>query len=344
MISLLLVNFRSAALAAEAVRTARATCSRPLQVVVVDNSCDASEADSLRPIADRLVVSESNRGFAGGINAGRRECEADRIVITNPDVRFREGAIDRMYEALDGAAVSGPALEWDEQGEWRLPPGERSTAVEKLDVVVAGRSMEWRRQRDRRRFLRRAAFWALERATEVSTLSGAVMAVRSADFDAVGGFDERFRLYFEETDFLRRMTALRKRIVYVPAARCHHLYNQSAGQLPQEAAERYAESELRYLEKWNGPFLARAIKRLERPLNAAPPARLSGPLEVERSDVVVEASPLPTFETAAGRLSAGGGVDVPRDVWNAFRGDAIYLRTVVRQTGEVLARYARYRT
>jgi hypothetical protein len=84
MISLLVVNFRSAALAA-ARCAARVTPRRcRCEVVIVDNSGDARETDALRGVADRLVVAEANRGYAGGINLGRRACHGDVIVISNP--------------------------------------------------------------------------------------------------------------------------------------------------------------------------------------------------------------------------------------------------------------------
>jgi GT2 family glycosyltransferase len=344
MISLLVVNYRSAALAAEAIRSARASSSVPLQVVVVDNSEDPAEAAALQGLADRLVISDRNRGYAGGINLGRPACEAETIVISNPDVTFGEGAIDRLHEALGSAAAAGPALFWDSAEKWMLPPGDRSTALEKMDTILAGRSASWREQRERRRILRRVAFWSLRRSRTVQTLSGAVLAVRASDLDVAGGFDERFRLYFEETDFLRRLAAMRKKILYVPAARCRHLFNQSAGQTPELASERYAESELRYLEKWNGPFLARAIKRFERPLEPLPAARLDEPLLIDREGLLIEASPLPAFETAAGHFPERGAVDIPASIWEAFRGNVIHVRTVERQTGKVLASYARYRS
>ena len=56
MISLLIVNYRSAPLAIEAIRTARSSTSQRLHVVVVDNSCDPREAEGLRPHADVLSV------------------------------------------------------------------------------------------------------------------------------------------------------------------------------------------------------------------------------------------------------------------------------------------------
>src|SRR5205814_1570161 len=188
------------------------------------------------------------------------------VIACNPDVAFAAGSIDVLARALaDGAAVAGPALFWDEAHRWLLPPADLRTMREKLDEVLAGRSAKWAAQRDRRRFLRRLRFWSTQQTHAVRALSGAVLAIRADAFDSLGGFDERFALYFEETDFLRRAAERRMRIVHVPAARCRHLYNQSAGQQAELAGKRYAESELRYLEKWNGPFLARLWKSMARP-------------------------------------------------------------------------------
>lgn len=325
MISLLIVNYRSAALAAEAVRTARAASSAPLQVVIVDNSPDPEPLE-----ADIVIVSKTNRGYAGGINDGRKACTGDVIVVANPDVTFAPSSIDRLAAELrDDVAVAGPALFWDEAHQWTLPPGDSHTTLEKLDQVLASRSPRWHQERDRRRFLRRVAFWSLMKTTDVPMLSGAVMAIRAADFDELRGFDERFPLYFEETDFLRRVTQHRKRIVYVPDAKCRHLYNQSAGQVAGEAASKYAQSEMRFLEKWSGPFMARLLKRLER---VPPELRPAGG---NATDVVTEASPDPSFSTAAGHI---GAAELPEEIRRTLR-SPFYLRTVSRDTGLVLATY-----
>ncbi|HEV2720145.1 MAG TPA: glycosyltransferase family 2 protein, partial [Thermoanaerobaculia bacterium] len=242
-VSLLVVNYRSAPLALEAIRSARAGTRAPLQVVVVDNS---AEADALRPAADVFIASERNVGYAAAINRGRRACDGDVIVAANPDVIFAAGAIDELAEA--GAAVAGPALFWDDAHEWFLPPADLHTARDVLGRALATRSRAFARRRERRRIRTRIAFWSLTETTPVRAISGAVMAIRARAFDDAGGFDERFPLYFEENDFLRRV---RGEIVYVPAARVRHLYNQSAGPSP-EAAALYARSEAEYLRKWGG--------------------------------------------------------------------------------------------
>ncbi|HXH92707.1 MAG TPA: glycosyltransferase [Thermoanaerobaculia bacterium] len=332
--SLLLINYRSASLAIDAIRTARASSSQPLQVVAVDNSTDASEARALGPVADVVITAPRNLGYAGGINAGRRACDGDVIIVTNPDVRFGGNAIDALVDA--DAAVAGPALFWDEGYAWRLPPAELHTARQVASRALASRSRAWAFARDRRRFFARVAFWSLAVPSRVHTLSGAVLAIKAKAFDDAQGFDERFQLYFEENDFLRRVAG---DIVYVPAARCHHLYNQSAGESPESAAL-YAQSESQYLRKWGGEF----AKRFERKVPPIAVERLHehGPRTFD-GDVVLEASPLPTFETAAGHFEKGSISDVPDDVWRAYRGNVLYLRAVDRRSGRVLESWAKAR-
>jgi N-acetylglucosaminyl-diphospho-decaprenol L-rhamnosyltransferase len=339
MITLIVVNYRTAAMAVEAIRSARSASSQALEVVVVDNSNDATEASLLRTHCDSLLVSERNRGYAGGINDAMRVSRGDRVVITNPDVLFRADAIDELVRALDDAAVSGPSLFWDEEGKWHLPPGDLATGREMVERAFAGRSPAFREQWDRRRVLRRIAFWSLAATTRVAMLSGAVLAMRRDVFDRLEGFDERFELYFEENDFLRRAAVLRQPIVHVPSARCRHIYNQSAAQVAEEAAVRFAQSELRYLEKWNGPFAARFLRRMIRPLPPidAAPLTATAALPVEPG-MLVEASPLQSFSTAAGHFPEGREVVFPEEVLRSLKGE-LFVRMVDRLSGRTLSTY-----
>lgn len=345
MISLLVVNYRSAALAVEAIRSARAASAQPLQVVVVDNSLDPAEADRLRGAADEVVVPTRNTGYAGGINLGRRSCRGEIFIACNPDVEFAPHAIDALAAALHNidAAVAGPALYWDRAQEWHLPPADDPTLAFKADEILASRIRPWFAWRDRRRFRERVRFWSLATTTAVRSISGAVMAVRARDFDEVGGFDERFELYFEETDFLRRLRRCGKKVLYVPEARCRHLYNQSAGSEAEIAARRYDESQRRFLAKWYGPGAAWLLRKLERAAPAPAGARSDDPLAMGGPGVVIEASPLASFVTAAGSFPRGDRADLPSEVWSSYRSDALYLRAVQKDTGRVLATTVRRR-
>src|SRR6185436_18353213 len=60
-----------------------------------------------------------------------------------------------------------------------------------------------------------------------SAVTGAVMAYRKKVFDEVGGFDERFRIHYNDVDFCLRCIAAGYRIVYTPAATLYHFHNSS---------------------------------------------------------------------------------------------------------------------
>jgi N-acetylglucosaminyl-diphospho-decaprenol L-rhamnosyltransferase len=336
--SLVLVNYRSAALALEAIRTARAATRNPLQVIVVDNSVDSNEAAVLRAHVNILLVAETNLGYGAAVNRARAKCDGEVLLVCNPDVKFDAGSIDVLIEA--DADVAGPALFWDDAFQWFLPPSDLHSSAEAIDAAIASHSVRWRRSRDRQRIRRRMAFWTLVDTTPVAAVSGAVMAIRRSAFDRAGGFDERFHLYFEEIDFQRRMPA--GSVVYVPKARCRHLYNQSAGRSP-DAAAKYARSEMEYLEKWSGRLFAKWVKSFER--EATPPAtlRLTDDIQVDRPGALIEASPLVSFDTAAGHFPRESRVAIPPEVWRAYQGEALYLRIVDRDSARVIATYVKTR-
>ncbi len=162
------------------------------------------------------------------------------------------------------------------------------------------------------------------------------MAIRAAAFDRLGGFDERFRLYFEEIDFQRR---LGRGIVYLPSAKCRHIYNQSAGSSAAAAAE-YARSEAAYFAKWSR--VAQFAKRMERPVvpTRALPLDTSG-LDLERDGILIEASPLPSFDTAAGHFPGSRHVEIPPEVWESYRAETLYLRAIEVHSRAVVGTWAK---
>lgn len=337
--SLIVVNYRSAPLTIDAIRSARAATASPMQVVIVDNSVDPAEAALLRPHGDVLIAPDTNLGYGAAINRARRRCDGDVLIAANADVRFGARCIDHLLQA--DAEVAGPALFWDDAFNWILPPSDLHTAPEVLDAAMASRSPIWERGRDRRRIRKRIRFWSLRNPTAVPAISGAVMTIRRAAFDRLHGFDERFHLYFEEIDFQRR---LGKGIKYVPAAQCRHIYNQSAAASP-DAAQDYASSEQQYLSKWS-PF-ASAAKRWQgvpRRIPAEPERVKGGPvLDAGRSGLLIEASPLESFDTAAGHFPSSAEIRIPSEIWNSFRGSVLYLRAVDLHSLQIVGRWAKAR-
>ena len=332
-ITLVVVNYFSARLTRDAIASARASTSAALHAVVVDNSSDEDERRALESAgADEVIVSPDNAGYAGGANRGVAVATTRVVVVSNPDVVFSEGCIDLLAERIRGdVAVAGPLFHWDAGGKWLLPPADWLDVREKVLRVLASRFAGAARRRARQRLRRRIDFWRRREPGPADALSGAVMALDRRRLEEVGGFDERFALYFEEIDLIRRLRARGGAAWYVPAARCCHLYDQSAGSEPS-SHEKFAASEELYLKRWVP--LARVLGRLERvaahdgsgfaSIEPADPI----PLPDAGREWLVEASPLLSFESAAGCLASGSTIVLPEEIWAGCRSPALYLRVV----------------
>jgi len=334
--SLILVNYRSAALVRQAVESARATTAIDLEIIVVDNSADPEELRALESCgADLVMAAPSNRGYGAGINLGRTRATADILVASNPDVIFRSGCIDLLAQSLEApVGISGPALFWDDGLRWHLPPADKPGFGAALTAMLDSRSSRLMRFSDARRVRRRIAFWTAQAPMLVGALSGAVLAIRRELFDQLGGFDERFFLYFEEHDLIRRAALRGWRSMFVPAARCRHLYNQSARSSP-EALAHFALSERQYAGEGPSERAWAQARRWTRPRESEDVAEGASIQIAGRPDeFLIEASPLPGFETAVGYFPKSRAVSIPPEVWAAYHDPVLYIRTVRRRTGE----------
>src|SRR6202008_1059144 len=88
----------------------------------------------------------------------------------------------------------------------------------------------------------------LTRDADVETISGALMMLSTEAFDAVGGFDEGFRMYFEETDLCRRLRDRGHSVAFCPAAHATHPHGASTRQTSVRPVE-YSLSYVRYFRK-----------------------------------------------------------------------------------------------
>lgn len=331
--SLVIVNYRSWQHTRAAVESARESAGDRLEVVVVDNTCDPAEADELRLIPDvTLLISPENSGYAGGLNQGIAVATGELLFLSNPDIRFERDSLTALADAVTDRTIAGPRFTWDEGGEWNLPPADDMGLLQKLDELAAEHLVSWRRARDRRRMRERVNFWREGRPHSSKMLSGALLAMRRTTFDSVGGFDSGYALYFEEVDFFRRARLRGFQLQHVPAARCRHLYNQSAAKEPSSGSK-FARSEARLRERWEDSVLLRLKPRVPWPVKY--PLHPRGATIVAPVNGVVELTPLADFSAAAGRF-ASGPIVLPNDVLTSWGGGELYCRAIDLDSSSVV--------
>jgi hypothetical protein len=151
-------------------------------------------------------------------------------------------------------------------------------------------------------------------------LSGSLLAIRRDAWERVGPFDDGFRLFFEETDWLLRAKRLGLRSEYVPGAEAVHLYNQSAAKEPR-SQQWFEESAHRFRRLHDGAGFTWLLERL--PERAAPELAVLKEVPVDAGSWV-EVSPSPAgFPAAAERISASGLWRLPEEIAGRLEGSWI---------------------
>ncbi len=241
-----------------------------LRVVVVDNA--SGDAVSIRAAISRerwgtwvdLVVSEKNGGFAYGNNLGFRHAYAsgdrpDYFFLLNPDAEVRPDAIGVLvdfFERHPEAGCAGCSLEGRRGNLWPYAfrfPGILGEALAALQVSALERAFP------SHVVLRRMG----DDPEQVDWFPGAAMMLRSSIIGELGGMDEGYFLYYEETDFCLKLKRAGWTNWYVPASRVVHIAGQSSGITGCHGAERrlpqyWFESRRRYYVKNFGVSYAMA--------------------------------------------------------------------------------------
>src|SRR5919202_4189455 len=185
--SVVVVSFNSLRYLPACLNSIQAELGAEDELIVVDNGSSDGSAEfvELGYPAVRMIRS-ANTGYAGGNNLGAAAAQGDFLVFLNPDTILWQGAL---------AALLAPLAE----------PGNIALTTACLvymgrpDVVNAcGNTMHYTGLTYCRGAGRQRALY--QASTEVDAASGAAFAVRRTVFEGLGGFDEHFFMYVEDSD------------------------------------------------------------------------------------------------------------------------------------------------
>jgi N-acetylglucosaminyl-diphospho-decaprenol L-rhamnosyltransferase len=214
--------------------------------IVVDNASPDRSGDAVADLPLTLVHAAENRGFGAGCNLGWRAGYAPAVLFLNPDATISAGALRTLVDALESdpqTGIVGPRI-IDDKGALdysiRRFPQIRSTFAQAVFVHRLSSGANWADEvvRDADRY---------ETSGDADWLSGACLLVRRELLERLGGFDERFFMYCEDTDICRRAWDAGYRVRYVAEAGAEHEGGRSAprsGLLPVLARSRVLYAEL----------------------------------------------------------------------------------------------------
>lgn len=233
---------------ADQLRTSLAALN-PVDILVIDNSADAEVRAAAEGAGARYVDAGANIGFARAVNLGVSQAGDRDVVLVNPDAEVSADTVAALVARMHA-------------------PGEKVAAVAPSLIGPDGAAQQtrWPFPSPSGAWLRAVGLGRLH-SDAGGFLVGAVLALRATALERLGGFDENFFLYGEETDWERRAVADGWSLVLAEDQTATHIGGGSSAAEWRREIYFHAGGE-RYVRKWFGR-LGWASYRLATVLGAA---------------------------------------------------------------------------
>ena len=268
MISIIIVTYSNEKTIKACLASIRDLVSDLYEVIVVDNSDNGLTAESVMEFQSKnldfplsLLRPPENLGFGRGCNYGARHAKGDFLFFLNPDTRLDNDAARLLRQFMENhpqAGVAGP-LVLDSGGQvtrtCRNFPNWPRILMDAMGldrILGVFRMLHFDHLSPRR----------------VDQVIGAGFFMRREAFDRLGGFDERFFMYFEEVDFCKRVLEFGGEVWFRPEARIVHTAGVSTENVAAVARMICAlrRSRVQFFEKHYGrkqQLVLRGINHLE---------------------------------------------------------------------------------
>jgi len=193
------------------------------EIIVVDNGSSDETAKIVRefyPEVD-LIENRKNSGYAKANNQGIKESQGKYLLLLNPDTQLMENSLASMREFMEGnpqAGALGPQLlnpDKSVQPSCREFPSFSALVWEFLGlsrIFPKGRIFgRWR-----------MGYFSFDQLREVDQPMGSCLMLRRETLEELGGFDEKFSMFFNDVDLCYRIKNAGWKIYFYPGTQVIH--------------------------------------------------------------------------------------------------------------------------
>lgn len=212
-----------------------------IETIVVDN---ASTDGSPQAVSEffpevKLVLSNTNQGFARANNMGIRLSTGKYVCLINSDVLVLEGCLPRMFNYMESHPLAGVL------GPMALNPDMTLQRTCRKFPSLAGSFFS-------ALGLSEFTYLPHDGVRDVEVLSGFFMMVRRDALNQIGLLDGRFFFYAEDKDWCKRFRDAGWKIVYYPDSKAIHYGGSSSAAAPVKYYIEMHRANLQYWEKHRG--------------------------------------------------------------------------------------------
>lgn len=238
------------------------------EVIIANNSPDERLEDLATTYAQlnvRIVDVGSNKGYGHACNQGAQHARGELLLISNPDVLYQDTTLADIlshFRNHPSTGVASPLL--------LVPPNDHVQPFSFGKELTPMRTLTRKFFPTEQELLDRIA----PGHTATDWVAGTVMAIPSALYHQLGGFDEQFFLYFEDNDLCRRAKKEGKEIAllhWTPVVHTGHEgeHGKTTRAVNKQHKQWYYTSQLQYVRKHFGVAGALFVRILQLPKRIA---------------------------------------------------------------------------
>lgn len=228
------------------------------RIVVVDNQ--SSDASLLTAASHRLLPEvlpmPGNAGYAAAINAAVLHLPVDGpLLVLNPDLRLAPAAIGAMLARLQDERIGAVApCMMSDDGTLALSIRREPSILRAWAEALLGGKLA--RYAGLSELVGRSAIY--QNGGTIEWATGAALLISQRARQLVGAWDDRYFLYSEEVDYLRRIREAGLQIAYAPEAICTHRGGES--NVDPHLFALLTANRIRYFERYHGRLATRLFR------------------------------------------------------------------------------------
>lgn len=236
------------------------------EYILVDNAAGDGTGAMVRERFPwvKVIDRQGNVGFGAGNNLAFREAKGEYVMLVNPDLTVFKGEFEKLLAFADAhpdIGLIGPKVLNPDRTLQRSFHRFPTPLIPVYRRTRLGRTSQGRRAVDTYLMLDADP----DAVQDVDGLFGAAILIRKPALDAIGHFDERFFMYFEDVDLCRRAWEAGWRVTYAPVATFVHYHQRESEAkrfwhiVTNRVLREHLKSAVRYFWKYRGKPHPRAI-------------------------------------------------------------------------------------
>ncbi len=218
-VAVVILNYKVADLTVKCIQSVLKSTYKSLEIIVVDNNSGDGVEEKISNFPGLIFIQTGNNlGYAGGNNIGIKKAlaqNADFVLVLNPDTTVLSDTIEKLVTGLEenNGDLASPKVYFNSPKQIWFAGGK----FDRANVLGSHIGVN---EKDQGQY---------DNVKESDFLTGAAFFVKAEVFKKIGFFDERYFLYYEDSDFSFRARKAGFKLLYLPLAIVYHDNAKSTG-------------------------------------------------------------------------------------------------------------------